>query len=237
MDSKKDLSSYLKRYREKADLTQGQLAEELGVSRQSIIALESGKCIPSVSLALRIGRFFSLPVEFIFREAGKDFANSVEEILNEEGGGEQEMPRSLMPWSPWRDMMNMRDMVDRFFEEPSRGVSEAFHPTVSVRETDKQLIIEADLPGVRQEDLDVEIEDDKVTIKGERKYEKEVKREDYYHMESSFGSFSRMIALPSYVEADKAVAEVKEGVLTVIIPKKEQKKAKKLVIKAQKEKK
>lgn len=235
MDSKKDLSSYLKRYREKADLTQGELAQKLGVSRQSVIALESGKCIPSVSLALRIGRFFSLPVEFIFREVGKtELENTYREIFNEEEGGEEEMPRSLMPWSPWRDMMSMRDMVDRFFEEPSHAVSDAFHPTVSVRETDKTLIIEADLPGVKEENLDVEIEDDKITIKGERKYENEVKREDYYHMESSYGSFSRLIALPSYVEADKAVAESKEGVLTITIPKKEQKKAKKLSIQPKK---
>jgi HSP20 family protein len=236
MESKKGLSSYLKRYRDKADITQGELAEKLEVSRQSIIALESGKCIPSVFLALRIGRFFEIPVEFIFREAAFDLEDSVKEIVEEDNddskGGEQEMQRNLMPWSPWRDMMSMREMVDRFFEEPTGRISsDVFHPTISIRETSKNLIIEADIPGVKEDDLDIEIENDKVIIKGERKHEQEVKREDYYHMESSFGSFSRMISLPSNVNAEKADAEIKEGVLRISIPKEEQKKPKKISVK------
>jgi len=236
MESKRGLSSYLKRHREKADMTQGELADKLGVSRQSVIALESGKCIPSVSLALRVGRFFSMPVEFIFREAGKDLEGTIDEIIeeDEQEAGEPEMQRSLMPWSPWRDMMSMRDMVDRFFEEPSvHSLTESFHPTVAIRETTKELIIEADIPGVKEEDLSVEIEDDKAMIKGERKHDAQVKREDYYHMESSYGGFSRIISLPSYVDSEQAVAEVKDGVLRLTIPKKQQNKTKKISIKPQ----
>ena len=217
----KNLPTYLKTYREKADLTQGELAEKIGVSRQSIISLEAGRCVPSVELAMKIARFFELPVEFIFRcEQDNSFETLVDKLINEERGGD--MTRDLMPWSPWREMMSLRENIDRFFDEPTlsgRGTPSVFHPAVSIRETDKEMIVEADIPGVKDEDVDVEIEDDKVIIRGERKHQEETKREDYYHMESSYGSFSRVIGLPNYVDADKANAEVKDGILTVKVPK------------------
>jgi HSP20 family protein len=223
VEVKKNFGSYLRRYREMADLTQGELAEELGVSRQSVIALESGKCIPSVALALKISRAFEMPVEFIFREQ-----------VDNNKGKEVKMARDLLPWSPLREIMSMRETIDRFFEEPSsltRETSALFHPSVGIRETEKELVIEADIPGVKEEDIDVEVEDDKVIIRGERKHKEETKREDYYHLESSYGAFSRVIGLPSYVDADKAQAEVKDGMLEIVIPKVEKRKAKKLAVK------
>ena len=234
--TKENLPTYLKTYREKADLTQGELADKIGVSRQSIISLEASRCVPSVELAMRIARFFELPVEFIFRQEveADECETVVDKILNNnnEGGG-TDMTRNLMPWSPWREMMSLRENIDKFFDEPSlshRGTPGVFHPAVSIRETQKEMIIEADVPGVRDEDVDVEIEDDKVIIKGERKHQQETKREDYYHMESSYGSFSRVIGLPNYVNADKAVAEVKDGILEVKVPKVEQRQPKKIKV-------
>ena len=156
MTDNKTLASYLKKYREKADITQEELADRLDVSRQSVIALESGKCIPSVLLALKISRFFELPVEYIFRFQEENLNSIFNEISNRLEGGEEEMPRDLMPWSPWREMMNMRESVDKFFDEPfaSRNLSTvAFHPSVDVRETKGELIVEADLPGVRKRTL------------------------------------------------------------------------------------
>jgi len=229
-----NLASYLKKYREKADITQGELSERLGVSRQSVIALESGKCVPSVLLALKISRFFELPVEYIFRFQEENLNSIFSEIENKSKGGEEEMARDLMPWSPWREMMNMRESVDKFFDEPfsSRNLSTAvFHPSVGIREVKGELIVEADLPGVKEEDVDVQIEDDKLVIRGERKHSSETKKEDYYHMESSYGSFSRVIGLPSYVDASRAEAEVKDGILEVRIPKVEEKKSKKIAVK------
>jgi len=226
MKVKKNFGSYLRRYREMADLTQGELAEELGVSRQSIVALESGKCIPSVALALKISRVFEMPVEFIFRDQVNNNNNNKRK--------EAKMARDLLPWSPLREIMSMREMVDKFFEEPSsltRKTSDLFHPNVGIRENDKELVIEVDVPGVKEEDIDVEVEDDKVIIRGERKHKEETKREDYYHLESSYGAFSRVIGLPSYVDADKAQAEVKDGVLEIVIPKIEKRKARKLEVK------
>lgn len=237
-----NLATHLKQYREKADLTQEELAGRLDVSRQTVISLESGKCIPSVALAVKIARFFELPVEFIFRFHEEGFKTLFDEIDNNknirEEEGEDKMTRELMPWSPWREMMSMRSNVDKFFDEPYRQTSSEvmFHPAVSIRETKNELVIEADVPGIKDEDINVEIEDDKVILSGERKHKEETKNEDYYHMESSYGSFSRVIALPAYVDADRAQAEVKDGILEVKIPKIEKPSAKKIIVKSSKPK-
>jgi HSP20 family protein len=234
MVDSKNLASYLKKYREQAEITQGELAEKLSVSRQSVISLESGKCVPSVMLALKISRFFELPVEYIFRVEEQNLDSIFDQIENKLKGGEEDMPRDLMPWSPWREMMSMRENVDKFFDEPfsSRSVAQGnFQPSVGIRETEKELVVEADLPGVKDEDVDVQIEDDKLIIRGERKHSSEIKKEDYYHMESSYGAFSRTIGLPSYVDPSRAEAEVKDGILEVKLPKVQEKKSKKIQVK------
>lgn len=249
MNTDKNLASYLRQYREKADLTQGELAEKLGISRQSVIALESGKCIPSVALAIKIAHFFEMPVEFIFRSfdvgLGSIFGQ-IDNDLNEEIEENQEnlvednsktikrggdMSKGLLPWSPWREMMNMREEIDRFFEEPQSVRGSSYHPSVSVRETEKELVIEADIPGVKEDDVDIEIEDNKVIIRGERKSRDESKGKDYYHIESSYGSFSRIITLPSYVDPNRADAQIRDGILEIRIPKVEGRKVKKISVK------
>ena len=230
---RKEIASYLRKYRERTNTTQGDLADLLGISRQSVISLESGRCVPSVALAIRVSRLFEMPVEFIFRsEENDDSGQSGNNNNSPEGEGNGgTMNRDLMPWSPLREIMSMRETMDRFFDEPNVRAAGVFHPSVSIRETEKSLIVEADLPGVREEDVEVEIENDKLVIRGERKHKVETKREDYYHMESSFGSFSRMVSLPSYVDSSKAEAEFTDGVLEIKFPKVQEKKSKKLAIK------
>lgn len=244
MSNLRHVAVYLKQYREKKDLTQGELAQELGVSRQSVISLESGKCVPSVALAIRISQFFGAPVEFIFsppreENSGIDkffdqLENRITNINNENKRGGN-MVRDLMPWSPLREMMSLREAMDKFFEEPSATGSKDggfFHPTVGIRETDDKMVVEVDLPGVKEDELSIEVEDEKLIVKGERKHQDEVKRENYYHLESSYGSFSRVIGLPAYVESDKTDAQMKDGILTITIPKLPQRKPKKIQIKA-----
>lgn len=148
------------------------------------------------------------------------------------------MVRELMPWSPWREMMSLRETMDKFFDEPAmaRG-SSVFYPSIGIRETAKDLVIEADLPGVKEEDVNIEVEDNQLIIKGERKHREEKKREDYYHLESSYGAFSRVITLPSNVDSSKTQAEFEGGILEIRIPKMEERKAKKISIKSKGEKK
>ena len=107
---KQEIASSLKRFREHSKITQGDLAELLSISRQSVISLENSKCIPSVALALRIARLFDMPVEFIF---AVEQSESDKEEESKSGGI---MNRELMPWSPLREIMSMRESLDRFFD-------------------------------------------------------------------------------------------------------------------------
>lgn len=225
------MQSFLRKFREKADLTQGELAENLGVSRQSIISLESGKCTPSVNLAMKIAILFDVPIEFIFRFDGDTSDQICEKEEQNNMGGD--MGRDLMPWSPWREMMSLRETMDRFFDEPtwSKG-SNVFYPSIGIRETAKELVIEADLPGVKEEDVDIELGDSQLIIRGDRKHSEERKREDYYHLESSYGAFSRVITLPANVDSSKAEAEFDQGILQIKIPKIEERKPKKILVKS-----
>jgi len=102
----------------------------------------------------------------------------------------------------------------------------AFSPSIDVKESDKDFTIRAELPGVEEKDIEVTVTNDAVTIKGEKKEEKEDKGKNYYYMERSYGSFNRTIPLAVETEADKAEASFKNGVLNITIPKNAQAKAK-----------
>jgi len=126
----------------------------------------------------------------------------------------------------------MNNLFDDFFSgfdiAPRRlfGGTEGFMPSVDVKESEKEFIIRADLPGVEEKDIDVTVTNDAVTIKGEKKEEKEDKGKNYYYMERSYGAFNRVIPLSAEIEAGKAEASFKNGVLNITIPKSATAKAK-----------
>jgi HSP20 family protein len=95
----------------------------------------------------------------------------------------------------------------------------AFSPSVDVKESDKDFTVRAELPGVEEKDIEVTVTNDAVTIKGEKKEEKEDKGKNYYYMERSYGSFNRIIHLATETESGKAEASFKNGVLNITIPK------------------
>ncbi len=129
---------------------------------------------------------------------------------------EDEHPFSLLR----REMDSLFDNFFRGFDlEPSENRMGAFSPKVDVTENDKEIKISAELPGMEEKDIDVSIQKDMLTIKGEKKEEKEDKGKDYYRMERTYGSFSRMIPLPVEVETDKVEAKFKKGVLSITLPK------------------
>lgn len=94
-----------------------------------------------------------------------------------------------------------------------------FTPTCDVYEKDDKIVVKSQIPGVKPEEVDIEVREDSVVIKGERKEEKEVKKEDYYRRESAYGSFYRTIPLPQPVKSEDAQAEFEDGILTITIPK------------------
>jgi HSP20 family protein len=145
---------------------------------------------------------------------------------------------SIIRWRPTRDLLNIRDEVNRLFDnfftglpERRRGLLEGeWAPSVDIAETDNEVVVTAELPGVKQDDVDITITDDVLTLKGEKKEEKEVKEKNYHRIERSYGSFQRSVSLPAGVQADKAKATYKDGVLHITVPKTEEAKPKQIKI-------
>jgi HSP20 family protein len=143
---------------------------------------------------------------------------------------------ALVPWRPFEDVSTLRQEMDRllgrFFGEASGGEGPAakWTPRTDVTETDDTMTITAELPGLEAKDVDISLSGDVLTIKGEKKQEKEEKDERYHRVERTYGAFSRMVRLPAPVAADKIKATVKNGVLTVTLPKTEEAKQKAIPI-------
>lgn len=143
---------------------------------------------------------------------------------------------SMIRWDPARDLMTLRQAMDKLFEEsvvrPS-GFSLAIGGgsiPIDMYQTDNEVIVKATLPGVQTEEVDVSIVGNILTIKAERKEEKEIKEKDYIRKENKYGMYSRSVALPAEVNPDKAVADFKNGVLTLNLPKSEQEKPKQIKV-------
>ena len=150
------------------------------------------------------------------------------------------MAKDLALWRPFREMERMRREMDRlwdsFFEErPRLRMEEAgeWMPSLDLSETDNDIIVKADLPGIDPKDIDISLANDVLTIKGEKKQEREEKDENYHIIERSFGSFTRSLRLPRDVQSDKISASYKNGVLKVVLPKSEEAKAKEIKIKVE----
>ncbi len=125
----------------------------------------------------------------------------------------------------------MNRYFDDFFGEHRRGVTEgAWLPAVDVSEGDAQLTVRAELPGMSQDDIEINLQDNVLTLKGEKKQEQKEEKENYHRVERSYGSFSRSFTLPSGVKADDINATFKDGVLEITLPKAEEEKAKKIAI-------
>jgi HSP20 family protein len=140
----------------------------------------------------------------------------------------------IMRWDPYR---TLQSQIDRLFEntlfhqQPGNTPAlTAWAPNVDIRETPNELVLEADLPGLEEKDLDVRVENNMLTIGGERKFESKVSEDDYMRLERSYGSFSRSFALPPTVEPEKIRAEYRNGVLSVRLPKREEAKPKQIKV-------
>ncbi len=154
---------------------------------------------------------------------------------------EKRQPRnqSLTVWDPFVEMAGLHRMADHLFGEffgrtPFRmAATEAlWSPMVDVYETDDSIRLVADLPGVKQGEIQVSIEGDTLTLKGERKRDAEVREDQYYRVERSYGTFQRNILLPSVVDPNKVKATYRDGVLEILLPKKEEAKPKEIKIEA-----
>lgn len=144
---------------------------------------------------------------------------------------------AIIRWDPFRDMVTLRDRMNRLFEEAFAGrgeegemVTGTWYPNVDIHEKEKELVLTAELPGIDEKDIDIEVEGNTLTLKGKREMEKETKEDDYHRIERSYGSFYRSFSLPSYVNPDKIKAEHTGGLLRITMPKKAELKPKKVKV-------
>jgi len=128
---------------------------------------------------------------------------------------------------PFRRVSTLQDQFNRLFNESFRNHGEesaltTWAPAVDIYETPNELVVKADLPDVNEKDIDVRVENNLLTIRGERKFEKSVSEENFLRVERTYGAFSRSFSLPNTLNAEAIGAEYKNGVLTITLPKREE---------------
>jgi HSP20 family protein len=132
-------------------------------------------------------------------------------------------------WEPFRDLVSTQERFNQIFNETfarafgdHEPTSRSWVPAVDIYETDQNLVMKAELPGINPDDVEIRVEDNTLYLKGERKLENEVKEENLHRVERSYGTFTRSFALPSSIDSDKVTAEYKDGILTLTMPKREE---------------
>lgn len=143
--------------------------------------------------------------------------------------------KTLTRWEPFRGVSTLQDQMNRLFDDIIGRTNEesslaAWAPAVDIYETEHELIVKADLPDVDPKDLDVRVENNVLTIRGERKFEKKVDEENYLRVERAYGSFSRSFSLANTVNPEAIKADYHNGVLTLSIPKREEAKPKQIKV-------
>ena len=145
---------------------------------------------------------------------------------------------NLIRWEPAREMMTLRDAMDRLFDDaftrPLRMYdgSQMSVPAVDMYQTDNEVVVKAAIPGVKADDVQINVTGEVLTIKGETREKEETKDKAYHIREQRWGMFERTVALPTDVVADKAKAEFENGILTITLPKAEEVKPKTITIKS-----
>jgi HSP20 family protein len=145
---------------------------------------------------------------------------------------------TIVRYDPFRDLRTLQEEVNRLFSTnltrafgDDEGIGRgAWAPSVDIYENKDQIVLEAELPGMKQEDFDLSIENNVITLRGERKFEKTDETDNYHRVERSYGAFTRSFTLPQTVSAEGATAEYNNGVLRVTLPKREETKARRIQV-------
>ena len=148
---------------------------------------------------------------------------------------------AIVRWEPFRDLVSLQERMNRLFEDSFRGVGRSageedwalggsWAPAVDIFEQGSDIVLKAELPGVDAKDVDIRVENNTLTLRGERKFDNEVNKENYHRVERAYGTFSRSFTLPTIVDTEKIKADYRDGVLRVTLPKKEEAKPKQIAI-------
>ncbi len=143
---------------------------------------------------------------------------------------------TITRWDQSRGLTTLQDQVNRLFEDnftrdrSAHADLATWAPPVDIYETENELVLKADLPGLQDKDIDVRVENNMLTIRGERKFEKDVNEDNYLRVERTYGSFTRSFSLPNTVSSESVRAEYRNGVLTLHMAKLEESKPKQIKI-------
>ncbi|MGQ9693713.1 MAG: Hsp20/alpha crystallin family protein [Thermodesulfobacteriota bacterium] len=145
---------------------------------------------------------------------------------------------ALIRWDPFREIAALQERMNRLFSDirtqsPFREeeiVQGSWIPAVDIYETNEAIVLNAELPGVAPEDISVEVKDNTLTLKGEKKFAREAKEENYHRVERAYGTFQRAFTLPGTVTQEKVKAQFKDGVLKITLPKVEEAKPKQIKV-------
>jgi len=143
--------------------------------------------------------------------------------------------RELSRWEPFRGANTLQEQVNRLFNDAFEGSLQesnlsTWAPAVDIAETEHELVVKADLPGVDPKDMDIRVENNVLTIRGERKFEKKVNEDNYLRVERAYGSFTRSFSLSNTVNSEAIKADYQNGVLSLSIPKREEAKPKQIKV-------
>jgi len=127
-------------------------------------------------------------------------------------------------------MNRLFDDAGRTWRTDEPTATTAWSPSVDIFETEGEIVVKAELPGMERKDITLHLENNVLTLRGERKFEKETKDDNYHRIERSYGNFSRSFSIPATVDEEKIRADYKDGVLKIVLPKKEQAKPKQIRI-------
>jgi len=135
---------------------------------------------------------------------------------------------AITRWDPFRELNVLQDRMNRLFDDAGRGwradepaSTTTWSPAVDIFETENEIIVKAELPGVDRKDIALHLENNVLTLKGDRKFEKETKEENYHRIERAYGAFSRAFSIPATVDEEKIRADYHDGILKIALPKKE----------------
>jgi HSP20 family protein len=144
--------------------------------------------------------------------------------------------RTITRWEPFRGLTTLQDQVNRLFDESfnrdrsTQADLTVWAPAVDIYETENELVVKADLPDLQEKDIDIRVENNTLTIRGERKFQQEVNEENYLRVERTYGAFTRSFSLPNTVDTEGIRAEYLNGTLILRLPKREESKPKQIKV-------
>jgi HSP20 family protein len=143
---------------------------------------------------------------------------------------------AIVRFDPFRDLAQMQDRINRIFRDAYKGDDQVLNggdwsPAVDIFETSNhEIVLKAELPGLKREDIDIRVENNTLTLRGERKQESEVSKENFHRIERSYGAFSRSFTLPPTVDTEKVTANFADGLLTITLPTREEAKPRQIQV-------